>query len=252
MIFTVIRFLCVLTLTAALAAPIAAAMDKKEVEAIIRDWVKAHPQELTSSVKQFEAQQKVAAQEAAVKQALANRFTVPSDGSPSTGPANAPITLVEFTDFQCPYCARSVATISQVLRNHDGQIRMVSMQAPLPFHAKAPDAAKAAMAAEAQGKYWEYRETLMAKQNEWSQAADSKPNFIAYAKELGLDLKRFEKDLDNPGYAKRLASDRAVASALGVQGTPTFFINGAKIVGAQELGQFERVVAEVMKDKPGK
>jgi protein-disulfide isomerase len=234
------------------AAPRALAMDKNEVEGIIREYIKAHPQEISAAMKKYEADERAAAQEAAVKQALANRKTVPTNGSPSTGPATAPITVVEFSDFQCPYCARSVGTITQLMANHKGQIRLVFKNAPLPFHDKAPGAAKAAMAAEAQGKFWEYREVLMTKQNEWSQSADPKANFVAYAKDMKMDGARFEKDMSNPAFQKRLDDDKAVGAPLGVQGTPTYFINGAMVVGAQELSQFERIVAEVAKDKPGK
>jgi len=228
------------------------ALDKKEVEAIVREYIKNNPQEISAAMQKFEADQRAAAQEAAVKQALANRKTVPIKGSPFTGPAKAPVTIVEFSDFQCPYCARSLGTINQLMNNHKGKIKLVFKNAPLPFHDKAPAAAKAAMAAHAQGKFWEYRDALMAKQNEWGQAADPKANFVAYAKEMRLDVARFEKDLANPAFEKRLEEDKAVGAPLGVQGTPTYFINGAMLVGAQDISQFERIVMEVSKDKPGK
>ena len=246
------RLAMVLFLSMMMAAPRAMALDKNEVEGIIKEYIKTHPQEISAAMKKYEADERAAQAEMAVKQALANRKNVPTAGSPSTGPANAPVTVVEFSDFQCPYCARSAPTINQLMANHKGKIRLVFKNAPLPFHDKAPAAAKAAMAAEAQGKFWEYREALMAKQNEWSQAPNPKTNFIAYAKDLKMDAARFEKDMANPAFQKRLDEDKAVGAPLGVQGTPTYFINGAMVVGAQELSQFERIVAEVSKDKPGK
>jgi len=222
-------------------------LDKKEMETVVRDYIKNHPEEIAGAMQKHQAAQQAQQEEAALKQALANRAQVTTGDAPSIGPDNAPITLVEFSDFQCPYCARAVGPIGEVMRNHKDKIRMVFINAPLPMHPKAPDAARAAMAARLQGKFWEYREKLLGKQDEWSSAADPKKSFIQYAKELNMDTARFEKDMARPENKKRLDDDMALAAKLGVNGTPTYFVNGVRVIGAREAAYFERVIAAVSK-----
>lgn len=222
-------------------------MGKAEVEAIVRDYIKNNPQEITAAVKQFEQQQRQAQEQAQLNQALQQRVEVPIGSSPSQGPSDAPITIVEFSDFQCPFCARSVPTIQALRANHPDQTRLVFKNAPLDFHTQAPAAHKAAMAAGEQGKFWEYRQILMAHQQEWAKEVDGKEKFIAYATQLEMDIAKFEKDMQNPEYEKVMTEDNALAKKLGVQGTPTYFINGAMVVGARDLGYFEKVLSEVAK-----
>jgi len=230
----------------------AAAMDKQEVEKIIQEYIKNHPEEVASAMQKFQAEQRIAQQEAELKQSLANRMEAPVGDSPTQGSADAPLTIVEFSDFQCPYCARSVGTIHALMKNHTGKARLVFKHAPLPFHAKAPAAHKASMAANEQGKFWEFRQILMATQQDWGKVEDGKAKFITYAKQLGMDAARFERDMDNPKYQRILDEDMALGKKLGVQGTPTYFINGARVVGARDLAYFERVITAVSKDKKTK
>ena len=228
-----------------------APMGKKEVEDIVRDYIKNNPGDIAATMQRFQEDQRKNAQADALKQALSNRANVPVVDSPSMGVAEASITIVEFSDFQCPYCARSLPTIDALMEKYKDKAKLVFKNSPLPFHAKAPDAAKAAMAAEKQGKFWEFRRKLMQAQNEWSQDADHKALFGKYAKELGMDSAMFVKDMDSSEFQKRLEDDMALAKTLGVGGTPTYFINGAMVVGAQEFSFFDQVVTEVSKDKPG-
>jgi protein-disulfide isomerase len=223
---------------------------KKEMESAVRDYIKNHPEEVVAALQSGQEKQRQAQEEAEIKQALANRVEVLIGDSPSQGPADAKITIVEFSDFQCPFCARSMETIDALMDRHKGGVRLVFKNAPLPFHDKAPDAAKAAMAAGFHGKFWEYRAKLLGNQNEWGKAADSKALFVKYAKELGLDTARFEKNLADPVFQKRLDEDKAAAEKLGVGGTPTYFINGVRVTGARDISLFEKVIAEVAKDKP--
>ena len=220
-------------------------LDKKEVEAIISEYIRSHPQEILAATKKLEQEQRAAQEEAQLRQALANRVDVPSGDSPSHGPADASITIVEFSDFQCPYCARSLGTVATLMERHKGKARLLFKHNPLDFHKQAPLAHKASIAADKQGKFWEYRQQLMSSQSEWGQAADSRGKLIEYAKELNMDVAKFEADMDNPESQENLDNDLALGAKLGVQGTPTYFINGVKVVGARDLAHFEKVIATI-------
>ena len=216
---------------------------KKEIQAGIREFLKENPGEVLSALQQAQESQRQVAEEAELKMALANRVDVPVGQSPAMGPADAKLTIIEFSDFQCPYCARSLATINQLMERHKGNVRLVFKNAPLPFHDKAPAAAKAAMAAGLQGKFWEFRAKLLTAQNEWGQGADPKQVFVKYAKEMGLDTAKFTKDMADPSFDKQLEEDKALTEKVGVNGTPTYFINGIRITGARDLAMFEKVIA---------
>jgi protein-disulfide isomerase len=226
----------------------ASALDKAEVEAIVKEYIKNHPEELAQSLQKFSEVQRDKQEEEAFRKALADKVNVPTAGSPSVGPDNAQFTLVEFSDFQCPYCARSVGTVKEFIKKNPGKIRLVFRNMPLPNHAKAHDAAKASMAAGEQGRFWDYREKLMASQAEWSSSADHKHIFMKYAKEMALDAGRFEKDMAKPEYQKKIDEDIAFAHSSSINGTPTYFLNGVRITGARELAYFDKVLAALSKE----
>jgi len=160
-------------------------------------------------------------------------YKVDVAGSIARGPKDAPVTLVEFTAFQCGYCARSQATITQILESYPGQVQHVVKYKPL----RDPKAAIASLAAERQGKYWEYRNLLFA-----NQRAINDANLTTWATEVGLDLERFKTDRTDPALAAAISQDSKQAASLGVSGTPTFFINGKKMVGAQPFANFKKVI----------
>ncbi len=224
------------------------AMDKAEVEAIVKEYIKNHPEELAQSLQRFSEAQRERQEDEAFKRALAEKVNVPVAGSPSMGPENAPFTLVEFSDFQCPYCARSIGTIKEFMKKNQGKVRLVFRNMPLPNHAKAPSAAKAAMAAGEQGKFWDFREKLMASQAEWASSADHKQMFVKYAREMALDVGRFERDMAKPEYQKRIDDDIAFARSANIGGTPTYFLNGVRITGARDLAFFEKVLTALSRE----
>ena len=158
---------------------------------------------------------------------------------PSRGPADAPITLVEFSDFQCPYCMRAEGVIAELFDRHPDAIRLVYRHMPLDFHRHARAAAEASVCAEAQGRFWDYHALLFANQGELGQES-----LLAYADELGLDRAAFEACLEDPATAERVDIDMQEAKALGATGTPTFFINGMMMTGARPLDEFDKVVQE--------
>jgi protein-disulfide isomerase len=165
-----------------------------------------------------------------------DRVRVPIEG-PIRGPANAKVTIVEFSDFQCPFCGRVIPTLQQIEKNYAKDVRIVFMHNPLPFHEHAELAAEAAVAAEAQGKFWEMHDKLFA-----NQQALTRPDLEKYAQEIGLDMGKFKAALDSHSGKKKIDADLAVARQVGVQGTPNFFVDGRNIQGAQPYEEFKKVV----------
>jgi protein-disulfide isomerase len=165
------------------------------------------------------------------------RVAVQSSGHPELGPADAPVTIVEFTDFQCPFCKRSEDTVKQLRAHYGDKIRIVHMDFPLSFHSHAMDAARAARCANEQGKFWQYRDALFADQSKLAPA-----DLKATAKQLGLTMSQFDSCFDKAKYQSEIQADLAQGNKLGVDGTPAFFIDGRSLVGAQPLNAFTEVV----------
>lgn len=173
--------------------------------------------------------------------------TIPIGTSSVRGPATAPITIVEFSDFECPFCSRGADTIHQLMQKYPNDIRLVFKHNPLPFHQQAPPAAHAAMAAGEQGKFWEMHDLLFKNQKEFK-GANMKELTSGFAKQLGLDVAKFQKDFDNPKFEQTIKDDMALGSKLGVRGTPHFFINGERVSGAQPLDKFESIVKNQLEE----
>jgi protein-disulfide isomerase len=163
---------------------------------------------------------------------------VPIQGASARGPARASITVVEFADYQCPFCARAEGTVHALEQAHPGEVRLVFKNLPLPFHDHARIMARAALAAEEQGRFWEMHDRLFALAGPVDRTV-----LDGVARDLGLDVTRFDRDLDDPSVEARIAADEADAKSLGVKGTPTFFVDGHRIVGAQPPATFEKAIA---------
>jgi protein-disulfide isomerase len=161
------------------------------------------------------------------------------DGAPAKGPNSAPVTIVEFSEFQCPFCLKVEPTIKRIQEVYSTQVRVVWKHMPLSIHRNALDAAVAAEAARRQDKFWEYHDRLFANQ----QKLDPE-NLQEYAKELQLDMARFDKDRLDPEIRKRIEADKAEAETIGVNATPTFFINGRYVRGAQPFETLAKVIDE--------
>ena len=163
------------------------------------------------------------------------RAFVPVTSKPSTGPQDAPVTIVQFTDFECPYCKKAAATLDELKRNYGKDLRVVHLNLPLDFHKEAKAAAQAAWAAQQQGEFWRFHDQLFA-----DSLSDARYEEIA--KDLGLDLKKFNTDRASQAAADAIASDIAAAKVHNLSGTPSFLINGIKLVGAQPVASFEAVI----------
>jgi protein-disulfide isomerase len=171
---------------------------------------------------------------------------VSADDDPVLGNKNAKVTLIEFSDFQCPFCKRlNDDAIQQIKKDYveSGKVKLVFRDYPLGFHPEAQKAAEAAECADDQGKFWEYHDLLFA-----NQALLSITNYKAWAKQLGLNEAQFNTCLDSGKYASEVQKDFADGQAAGVSGTPTVFINGIRLVGAQPYSAFKQVIdAELAK-----
>jgi protein-disulfide isomerase len=157
--------------------------------------------------------------------------------APVRGSSTAPVTVVEFSDFQCPYCARALPTVKELLSGYPGKIKWVFKSFPLDFHADASLAHQAALAAGAQGNFWEMHDRIFAKQR-----AIKHDDLVQAARDLGLDVPRFIDDIDSGRFKAAVEEDKAEGARLGVQATPTFFINGEEIEGALPVAKFREIV----------
>jgi protein-disulfide isomerase len=164
--------------------------------------------------------------------------------APIKGAKNAPVTIVEWSDFQCPFCGRVIPTVKQIEDTYKGKVRIAFKHQPLPFHNNAEMAAEAAMAANEQGKFWEMHDKMFANQ----QALD-RPNLEKYAQEIGLNMARFKAALDSSKFKDRIQKDSAEGMKVGANGTPTFFINGQKVEGAQPFDAFKSVIDQALAKK---
>jgi protein-disulfide isomerase len=167
---------------------------------------------------------------------LLPKVEVAAEG-PSKGESNAPITIVEFSDFECPFCSRAEDSVKKVMEVYKGKVRLVYRDFPLPFHGKAQKASEAALCAQDQGKYWEMHERLFA-----NQQALALPELKAHAKTLGLEGGKFDQCLDSGAKAPIVEASKKAGEAVGVNGTPAFFINGRPLSGAVPFEQFKEII----------
>ena len=175
----------------------------------------------------------------------APRYDVATEG-PSKGPADARITIVEFSDFQCPYCQRALATVDEVLAKYPEDVRVVYRHLPLDrIHPNARGAAEAAACAEEQGQFWAYHDKLF--QNN---KALGKEDLLRYATDAGLDAARFQTCFDERRFKDKVEADLQAARAVGISGTPAFVVNGILLSGAQPAEEFYKVIDQELARPP--
>ena len=161
------------------------------------------------------------------------------DKGPSRGPADAPVEIIVFQDLMCKYCGTVLGTVDEVWDEDPGKLRLVVKQ--FPVHKEARLAAEASLAAEAQGKFWELHDVMMANQEDLSRDA-----IIGYAQTAGLDVKKLAKDLDDHKYQKDVADEMKAATEIGVHAVPTFLINGQEMRGARPVESFRTLINEAL------
>ncbi len=180
-----------------------------------------------------------APQQANEPAAPARRIAVEAGDSPTLGPADAPVTIIEFSDYECPYCARWYQQVyKRLMKEYEGKIRFVYRDFPLDnIHPNAAPAAIAAHCAGEQDSYFAFHDALFSYQ--YGLGWDA---YLSYATELGLDVKAFQTCLDEKRYADKVEADMRYGYSLGVSSTPTFFVNGIAIVGAQPYEVFQQLI----------
>src|SRR5690606_13662573 len=167
-------------------------------------------------------------------------YNVPfNDFQPTKGPKDAKVTIIEVSDFECPFCNRVQPTIQQILDTYKDDVRLVWANNPLSFHRNALPAAEAAYAAHEQGKFWEMHDKLFE-----NFRSLSRENYEKWAQEIGLDMKKFREALDSGKFRERILEEQKLYTSRGARGTPAFFINGRLVSGAQPFEAFKRVIDE--------
>jgi protein-disulfide isomerase len=217
----------------------AASRISPQMEQQVLQIIREHPEVLIESVQAYQQQQQQQIQQS--RQAFLQDLQINPQSvignSPVTGSPNSKIVLVEFSDFECPYCAEANKTLKQFMAKHQDQVTLVYKHFPLtPIHTQAMPAAKAAWAANQQGKFWEYSDALFSQQKELGEAL-----YLDIATNLKLDLDKFKSDrllADNA-----IAKDMQLAGKLGLTGTPFFVMNGETFSGAVQLSDMEKVLA---------
>lgn len=169
-------------------------------------------------------------------------YSIPVEGRPTLGKADAPITIVDYFDFQCPYCSNVHATLNQIAKEYPDKVKIVFKMHPLSFHPKAQPAAEAAMAAHEQGKYIEMSDLIFKNKGKMDRA-----DFENYAKEIGLNLDQFKASLDNGSQKKIIEQESNEAIQMKASGTPAIFINGKYFGGARPYESFKQKIDEELK-----
>ncbi|MBI2995789.1 MAG: thioredoxin domain-containing protein [Candidatus Melainabacteria bacterium] len=172
------------------------------------------------------------------KQQLEDKTSVDIGNTPILGRRDAKIQLIVFSDFQCPFSKRGADTTHALIQKYGNKIMYVYKNLPLPFHPEAMPAAKAALAAGRQGKYYEYHDKLFENQDKLGE-----PLYLQLAKDLGLNIDKFNTDRKSKEIEDQINADTTQASAIGFNGTPGFTLNGVKILGAYPIEHFEKVIS---------
>lgn len=182
--------------------------------------------------------------------ATPERLNVSADDDPSIGPADAPVTIIEFSDYQCPFCKRfRDQTLDQLLKTYEGKVRFVYRDFPLNgIHAAAQQAAEAAECADDQGQFWAMHDVIFNNQSALAKASGT-DLFKVYAAKLKLDIEKFSACLDSGKYASEVQHDLEDGIAYGVTGTPAFFINGQLISGAVPLATLAEVIEKALQNR---
>jgi protein-disulfide isomerase len=214
---------------------------KEQVLQIIRE----NPQAILDSVQAYQQQQQQslkAAQESFLQAMKTDPKSAIGD-APTTGAAAQNIVLVEFSDFQCPFCARAYNNVKQFMAKHQDKVTLAYKHFPLSsIHPQALPAAKAAWAAQQQGKFWEYYSALFEGQKQLDE-----PFYTSIAQKLNLKLDKFKSDRNSPAAEAAIQKDVQLAQKLGIEGTPFFIMNGKTFSGAVELSEMESILASVSK-----
>ncbi len=214
-----------------------------KLEAEVLRAIRNHPEIVKEALEAYQQQQQKKQQQAQqlIKQEIKENPSSVIGESPVTGAIEQKIVLIEFSDFQCPFCAKAHKTLKQFMAKHQNEVTLVYKHFPLTtIHPEAIPAAKAAWAASKQGKFWQYQDALFAKQDKLGDKL-----YVDIAKNLKLDLSQFNQQRNSAEVNAAIAKDKQFAQKLGLRGTPFFFINGETFSGAVPLSKMESVLSGI-------
>ena len=236
--------LCLVLFGWSLPAQAASRISPRMQEQVLQ-IIREHPEVIMESVLTYQQQQRQQQQQA--QQSFLQEFNANPQGvigaSPTTGAPESKIVLLEFSDFECPYCAEAHKTLKQLIANHQGEVKLVFKYVPLTqIHPQAMPAAKAAWAAGQQGKFWEYHDALFTQQKKLGEEL-----YVATAQTLNLNLEQFNQDRNGNAAIAAIGQDIQMAQMLGITGTPFFVMKGETFVGALQLADIESRLASVSK-----
>ncbi len=197
----------------------------------------------SSMEKYFQKRQQEAAKaeedraKAQVEEQFKNPVKIDIGKSPVKGPAGAKVTIIEFSDFQCPFCKRGRDTMDELAKAYPNDVKVVFKHLPLSFHEQAEPAARASWAAQQQGKFWEYHDELFNNQDKLGDEF-----YLATAKKFKLDEAKFKADMASEAAGAQIKEDAQLGSKNGIQGTPGFFVNGVAVKGAYPASHFKGII----------
>lgn len=218
--------------------PVACGPTPQDLEKAVGDYIQKNPKVIQDAVR---AQRPGRRPEPPLEERIKSAIEVPLNNAPVKGSENAPVTIVEFSDFQCPFCSRVVPTLKQIEEEYKGKVKIAFRQNPLPFHQNAMSAAKAALAAKEQGKFWEMHDALFADQRNLTE-----DNIRKIAEQIGLNVSKFESDWKSDKFNAQIEEDIKFAQQNGASGTPSFFINGVSLKGAQPYPKFKELIDKLL------
>ncbi len=209
-------------------------------ENLVLDIIKKNPQVLKEALEKYEKQAAEKSKEDEFSRLLSDRAEVNIGDSPIKGNKKAEITIVAFSDFQCPFCKRGDDTVKELQKIHGDKVRYIFKHFPLGFHPNAEPASKACWAAGKQGKFYEFHDKLFENQQKLGEEL-----YLQIAKDLKLNIDKFNKDRNSEEATKAVKSDMEDGQKIGIQGTPGFTVNGVKIFGAYPVDYFEKVISNL-------
>lgn len=222
-----------------LCSPFAFA-EESTFESLILDVIKKNPQVIKDALEKYEKEAAQKQQEEEFEKLFEDRAEIEIGKSEIRGDKKAEYTVIGFSDFQCPFCKRGDDTIKALMQKYDKKVRYVFKHFPLGFHPEATPASKAAWAAGKQEKFYEYHDKLFENQGKLGDEL-----YVQIAKDLKLNVDKFNKDRASEDAQKAIDEDIKAAQAVGISGTPGFILNGVKILGAYPLDHFEKVISKL-------
>ena len=215
----------------------AAIAEENNLESQVLDIIKKNPKIIKEALEKYESETAEKQKEEEFNKLLQEKVDIEVGESPAKGNKKAEYTIIAFSDFQCPFCKRGDDTIKELTKKYDKKIKYVFKHFPLSFHPEAGPASKAAWAAGKQGKFFEYHDKLFE-----NQAKLGDELYVQIAKDIGLNLDKFNKDRASEDAEKQIKEDLEQGQKAGIQGTPGFVLNGVRIYGAYPVDYFEKII----------